>query len=139
MTTYYLTLHHPDPSLWSMYRGLQLTTNRMWDHRTPQDTTAQQCPLGYHFSHAQQVTPTLRSKYLFLHHFFFLADFSCQPIGLFVSAADHRYGPISTIRCNGRVLKHIPWAVFTITESDWERVRLVCDILAVKYTSVVHT
>ena len=31
----------------------------------------------------------------------------CQPISLFLSSADELYGPITTIRQNGRVAKHI--------------------------------
>jgi hypothetical protein len=63
--------------------------------------------------------------------FFLLADLSCQAITLFVSTADQRYGPITTICRNGHVVKHIPWTSFAITETDWERVKQVCDILAV--------
>jgi hypothetical protein len=102
----------------------------MRDHGTHQDTFAQQCTMGYCLSHARQVLPTLQGLHLF-SSFFLLADLSCQAITLFVSTADQRYGPITTIRRNGRVVKHIPWTVFAITETDWERVKQVCDILAV--------
>jgi hypothetical protein len=54
-----------------------------------------------------------------------------QPIGLFVATADQRFGPITTIRCNGRVEKQIPWTAFTMTDGDWRRVREAADILAV--------
>lgn len=45
----------------------------------------------------KQVTQTSQTMSLYLLHSFFLADFPCQPIGLFVSSADLMYGPISTI------------------------------------------
>ena len=54
-----------------------------------------------------------------------------QPINLFVASADHRYGPITTIRRGGQVAKHIPWSAFTLTEQDWERVMEAAEILAV--------
>jgi hypothetical protein len=35
-----ISLHHADSSLWPTYRGVQQLTNRMRNHRTPQDTFA---------------------------------------------------------------------------------------------------
>jgi hypothetical protein len=54
-----------------------------------------------------------------------------QPINLFVATADQRYGPITTIRRDTRVVKHIPWSVFRFSETDWERVLEASHILAV--------
>jgi hypothetical protein len=59
-----------------------------------------------------------------------------QPINLFVATADQRYGPITTIRRDGQVIKHIPWSVFRFSETDWERVLEASHILAV---SEVHS
>ncbi|KAH7903215.1 hypothetical protein BJ138DRAFT_1020984 [Hygrophoropsis aurantiaca] len=44
-----------------------------------------------------------------------------QPINLFISTADQLFGPITTIRRHGRVVKHILWTAFTLKEADWER------------------
>jgi hypothetical protein len=54
-----------------------------------------------------------------------------QPINLFLQSADALYGPITTIRRNGRIEKKIPWSAFILTDSDWERVRDARDILKV--------
>ncbi|GLB43837.1 hypothetical protein LshimejAT787_1500210 [Lyophyllum shimeji] len=53
-----------------------------------------------------------------------------QAIDLFISTADQLYGPITTIRQNGMILKKIPWSAFALTPSDWERVAEAQDILA---------
>jgi hypothetical protein len=55
-----------------------------------------------------------------------------KAINLFVSSADHRYGPITTIRREGRILKHIPWSAFAFSEGDWERVKQAAEILDVR-------
>jgi len=55
-----------------------------------------------------------------------------QAINLFVSSADHRYGPITTIRREGRIVKHIPWSAFAFSEGDWERVKEAAEILDVR-------
>jgi hypothetical protein len=44
---------------------------------------------------------------------------------------DSLYGPITTIRQNGRIAKKIPWTAFTLTDMDWERVKDARDILKV--------
>lgn len=62
-----------------------------------------------------------------------------QPINLFISTADQRYGPITTIRRDGRILKHIPWTAFTITKNDWDRVKEVSEILAVSLNYIDFT
>jgi hypothetical protein len=54
-----------------------------------------------------------------------------QPIQLFVATADQRFGPITTIRINGRVVKHIPWTAFTFSDDDWSRVKEAADLLEV--------
>lgn len=53
-----------------------------------------------------------------------------QPLKLFVASANHRYGPIMTIRRNGKVAKYIPWSSFTFSDDDWERVKEASEILA---------
>ncbi|KZS86395.1 hypothetical protein SISNIDRAFT_491993 [Sistotremastrum niveocremeum HHB9708] len=50
-------------------------------------------------------------------------------IDLFICAADKRFGPITTIRVNGRITKTIPWTAFTFKKSDWNRVRELTLIL----------
>ncbi|KAF9222249.1 hypothetical protein BS17DRAFT_639695, partial [Gyrodon lividus] len=40
----------------------------------------------------------------------------------FINSADELYGPITTIRRNGSVVKHIPWTAFSFKPSDWDRV-----------------
>ncbi|KAF8680603.1 hypothetical protein AX14_004549 [Amanita brunnescens Koide BX004] len=52
-----------------------------------------------------------------------------QPIALFIAAADDLFGPITTIRSNGKVEKKIPWSAFRLSESDWARVEDVKCIL----------
>ncbi|KAI0669467.1 hypothetical protein C8Q78DRAFT_933185, partial [Trametes maxima] len=47
----------------------------------------------------------------------------------FVVKADSRYGPITTIRKNGKIVKKIKWTAFRLEDSDWERVALCVDIL----------
>jgi hypothetical protein len=72
----------------------------------------------------RQVSKKNSSSYLFL--------IKIQPINLFVASADHRYGPITTIRQgNGQVSKHLTWRAFTFSENDWARVQEACEILEV--------
>ncbi|KAF8198603.1 hypothetical protein BJ912DRAFT_845440, partial [Pholiota molesta] len=47
----------------------------------------------------------------------------------FIASADEIYGPITTLRRNGRLLKHIPWSAFKMLEDDWIRVIDARDIL----------
>jgi hypothetical protein len=54
-----------------------------------------------------------------------------KAINLFVSSADHRYGPITTIRREGRIVKHVSWSAFKFSERDWERVKEAAEILVV--------
>ncbi|KAF8075323.1 hypothetical protein FPV67DRAFT_1408806 [Lyophyllum atratum] len=53
-----------------------------------------------------------------------------QAIDLFVSTADTLYGPITVVRCEGRISKKISWSAFTLTDDDWARVAEARDILA---------
>jgi len=75
-------------------------------------------------------------KVLLFHisSFLLLADSSHESINLFITTADQWYGPITTIHSHGHILKHIPWTAFTITGNDWERVKEVSEILAVRFT-----
>jgi hypothetical protein len=41
------------------------------------------------------------------------------------------YGPITTLRHENRIVKHIPWSAFKMLESDWTRVIDARDILGV--------
>lgn len=54
-----------------------------------------------------------------------------QPIGLFVTSADAMYGPITTLRRDNRLVKHIPWSAFKMSDRDWTRVIDARDILGV--------
>jgi hypothetical protein len=69
---------------------------------------------------------------LSLFTFYFLI-WSYQPIALFVTSADEMYGPITTLRHNNRLVKHIPWSAFKMTDNDWNRVVDARDILAVRF------
>lgn len=54
-----------------------------------------------------------------------------QAISLFISGADQLFGPMTTVRKNGRLVKHIPWSAFRLDDEDWQRVNDVTEILAV--------
>lgn len=54
-----------------------------------------------------------------------------QPLKLFLSSADELFGPITTLRKNGRIVKKIPWSTFILNDEDWERIDLLIDILFV--------
>ena len=54
-----------------------------------------------------------------------------QAINLFLQTGDSLYGPITTIRLNGRITKKIRWSAFNLTDRDWERVKDARDILKV--------
>ncbi len=41
------------------------------------------------------------------------------------------YGPITTLRRDNHLVKHIPWTAFKLTDCDWFRVIDACDILVV--------
>lgn len=60
-------------------------------------------------------------------------------MGLFVTSADAMYGPITTLWHNNRLVKHIPWSAFKMSDQDWTRVVDARDILGVStfnFTSV---
>src|SRR5271155_1531265 len=42
------------------------------------------------------------------------------------------YGPITMLRRDNRVVKHIPWSAFKPTDADWNRVIDARDILGVR-------
>ncbi|KAF8173118.1 hypothetical protein BJ912DRAFT_859590, partial [Pholiota molesta] len=47
----------------------------------------------------------------------------------FLTSADELYGPITSIRHDNRLMKHIPWSAFKMVEQDWKRVIDARDIL----------
>jgi hypothetical protein len=56
-----------------------------------------------------------------------------KPIALFLTSADEMYGPITTLRRDNRVVKHIPWSAFKMSDQDWYRVVDARDILQVTF------
>ena len=48
-----------------------------------------------------------------------------------MASADQVYGPITTLRRENRMVKHIPWSAFTLGDQDWLRVVDARDILGV--------
>lgn len=56
-----------------------------------------------------------------------------QAIDSFVATAEAKFGPITIIRREGKVVKKIPWSAFRLEEDDWRRVALCVDILAVRH------
>ena len=48
-----------------------------------------------------------------------------------MNSADALFGPITTIRQDGRLVKEIPWMAFSLSADDWRRVMDARDILAV--------
>ncbi|KAM6490391.1 hypothetical protein JOM56_014155, partial [Amanita muscaria] len=48
----------------------------------------------------------------------------------FITSADQLYGPITTLRRDGRTFKKIPWTAFALADKDWERVLELKTILA---------
>lgn len=50
---------------------------------------------------------------------------------MFINCADTLFGPITTIRQDGRIVKAIPWTAFALSADDWRRVADARDILAV--------
>ena len=61
-----------------------------------------------------------------------------QAIKLFVASADELYGPITTIKKDGRLIKTIPWSAFQAEKQDWARVVDVKNILAVSSKQFVY-
>ncbi|KAG6823774.1 hypothetical protein H0H87_000339, partial [Tephrocybe sp. NHM501043] len=53
-----------------------------------------------------------------------------QPLGLFLNGTDELFGPITTLRKKGRIVKHIKWATFKLIDEDWACVGNTRDILA---------
>jgi hypothetical protein len=46
-------------------------------------------------------------------------------------SADELYGPITTVRTNGKIVKKIPWSAFQLGDDDWKRVKYLRNILEV--------
>jgi hypothetical protein len=57
-----------------------------------------------------------------------------QPIAMFLASADDLYGPITTLRRENRLVKHIPWSAFKMADRDWTRVVDTRDILKVCFS-----
>jgi hypothetical protein len=96
---------------------------------TPQDHATWKYTLGFSFQHAGPSTqaPRCESACYFTAALIHLL----QPINLFISSADQLYGPITTLRHDGHVLKKLPWTAFTLSDADWARVLDAKQILAV--------
>jgi len=47
------------------------------------------------------------------------------------------YGPITTLRRDNHVVKHIPWSAFKMTDADWNRVIDAHDILRVRISELL--
>ena len=77
------------------------------------------------------VSYKLRQVYFSTFFDFSLVTSGEKAINLFVSSADHRYGPITTIQSEGQIVKHIPWSAFALSKGDWERVKEAGEILDV--------
>ena len=60
------------------------------------------------------------------------------PIGLFLTSADEKYGPFTALRCDNRLVKHIPWSAFKLGDRDWLRVVDARDILRVSNQVYSH-
>ena len=54
-------------------------------------------------------------------------------MGVFVTSADEMYSPITMLRANNHLIKHIPWSAFKLSDRDWHRVVDTCDILGVGF------
>lgn len=63
---------------------------------------------------------------------------SLKPINLFISSADQLYGPITTLRRDGRVVKKVPWSAFALSDADWARVVDAKMILAVSFRLLAY-
>ena len=55
-----------------------------------------------------------------------------EPIKIFLTMADEKFGPITTIRRDGKITAKIPWSAFQLSDKDWERARLCATILTVR-------
>lgn len=52
-----------------------------------------------------------------------------KPIARFIKNADERFGPITIIRKEGKIVKKIPWTAFDLTTDDWNRIEACAEIL----------
>jgi hypothetical protein len=62
-----------------------------------------------------------------------------QLIDLFLKTADGLYGPITTLRSQGRITDRIRWDAFLLLDSDWDQVRDARDILKVRWFILRNT
>ena len=60
-----------------------------------------------------------------------------QPINRFIASADERFGDITTLLQEGRVVKRIPWSAFKLYNTDWARVEDTMAILIVRHLSML--
>lgn len=54
---------------------------------------------------------------------------------MFILTADKKFGPITTLRKDGKLVKHIPWTAFRLDDDDWARCPMIIDILNVRNRS----
>jgi hypothetical protein len=54
-------------------------------------------------------------------------------MGVFVTSANEMYSPITTLRANNCLVKHIPWSAFKLSDRDWHRVVDARNILGVSF------
>ncbi|KIK76895.1 hypothetical protein PAXRUDRAFT_109980, partial [Paxillus rubicundulus Ve08.2h10] len=59
---------------------------------------------------------------------------SIKAINLFISSVNKLYGPITTIRHDRHIHKHIPWTAFVLKPLDWERVNDTKVVISVGHT-----
>ncbi|KIK91999.1 hypothetical protein PAXRUDRAFT_148247, partial [Paxillus rubicundulus Ve08.2h10] len=52
-------------------------------------------------------------------------------INLFLASANELYGPITTIRWKGWIMKCITWTAFSLKASDWEQINDTCSVIVV--------
>lgn len=82
--------------------------------------------------HLEEGATILLISYLSPPHIF-------QPINLFIAKADVIYGPITTLRKDGKLVKHIPWSAFQIDDAGWEHIADCRAILQVRSLFIMRT
>ena len=103
----------------------------MWLHDTPQDHNTWQYTLGLCVRHAGPSTSTSCCTFTCHSPFDSLSNNIFEAINLFILSADQLYGPITTLRRDGRLFKKLPWTAFSLSDGDWARVLDAKAILAV--------
>jgi hypothetical protein len=126
---YYL-LFSTDPGVRTANRIFPEHPDPLRNSRGFENTVTQQHSMGYCFQNAQSGTqaPSGESNSVDLT----LISPIHQPIAVFLTSADEMYGPITTLRHNNRIVKHIPWTAFKLSDQDWYRVVDARDILRVR-------